>query len=89
MARFLNNTIMSRNSCSGRGGATRGLLAQVETTRKVHWVHVRGHLGDSGNDRVEELVQWGKTARPYARLRALGAEEAGSIRGCCQRTHPI
>eukprot|EP01048_Picozoa_sp_COSAG05_P030360 COSAG05_NODE_10498_length_562_cov_1.105832_1_plen_90_part_01 len=32
---------------------------EVEQKRKVHWVHVRGHSGDGGNDRADELVQWG------------------------------
>ena len=36
----------------------RGLLAQVEKNRTVHWVHVKGHSGDEGNDRADELVQW-------------------------------
>ena len=35
----------------------RGLLAEVEKTRTVHWVHVKGHSGDGGNDRADELVQ--------------------------------
>ena len=56
----------------------RGLLAQVEQKRKVHWVHVRGHSGDGGNDRADELVQWGKRRGPYARLRALGEGEGDS-----------
>eukprot|EP01050_Picozoa_sp_SAG11_P010809 SAG11_NODE_1105_length_5858_cov_3.050009_3_plen_241_part_00 len=45
---------------------TRGLLAQVKQRREVHWVHVRGHSGDGGNDRADELVQWSKEAGPYA-----------------------
>ena len=56
----------------------RGLLAQVEQKRKVHWVHVRGHSGDGGNDRADELVQWGKGSGPYTRLRALGEGEGDS-----------
>ena len=38
----------------------RGLLAEVEKSRTVHWVHVKGHSGDGGNDRADQLVQWGK-----------------------------
>ena len=45
----------------------KSLLAQVEKSRTVHWVHVKGHSGDGGNDRTDELVQWGKEEGPYAR----------------------
>ena len=31
-----------------------------------------------GNDRADELVQWGKEEGPYARLRALGVGEGES-----------
>jgi ribonuclease HI len=35
----------------------RKLLADVEATgRMVHWVHVKGHLADDGNDRADTLV---------------------------------
>lgn len=34
----------------------RGLLAEVEKSRTVHWVHVKGHSGAGGNDRADELV---------------------------------
>ena len=47
----------------------------VERSRTVHWVHVKGHSRDGGNDRANELVQWGKEEGPYARLRALGVGE--------------
>ena len=63
----------------------RGLLAQVQESREVHWVHVRGHSGDGGNDRADELVQWGKEEGPYARLRALGAGEGDSRFGAAIR----
>ena len=39
---------------------------------------VKGHSGDGGNDRADELVQWGKEEGPYARLRALGEGEGES-----------
>ena len=63
----------------------RGLLAEVEKSRTVHWVHVKGHSGDGGNDRADELVQWGKEDGPYARLRALGAGEGDSRFGAAIR----
>ena len=63
----------------------RGLLAEAEKTRTVHWVHVKGHSGDGGNDRADELVQWGKEEGPYARLRALGAGEGDSRFGAAIR----
>ena len=53
----------------------RKLLADVEATgRTVHWVHVKGHSADGGNDRADELVQWGKTGGPYCRVREGGGE---------------
>ena len=51
------------------------LLAEVEESgRAVHWVHVKGHSADGGNDKADERVQWGKEAGPYARLREGGGE---------------
>ena len=51
------------------------LLAEVEESgRAVHWVHVKGHSADGGNDKADEQVQWGKEAGPYARLREGGGE---------------
>ena len=64
----------------------RGLLAQVEENRKVIWVHVKGHSGDGGNDRADELVQWGKEEGPYARLRAIGEGEGESRFGAADKT---
>ena len=56
----------------------RRLLADVEATgRTVHWVHVKGHSADGGNDRADELVQWGKTGGPYCRMREGGGEGEG------------
>jgi hypothetical protein len=43
----------------------------------VHWVHVKGHSADRGNDRAEELVQWGKAGGPYCRVREGGGEGEG------------
>eukprot|EP01052_Picozoa_sp_SAG31_P010129 SAG31_NODE_545_length_14238_cov_15.518849_16_plen_97_part_00 len=37
-------------------------------------MHVKGHSDDGGNDRADELVQWGKEDGPYARLREGGGE---------------
>ena len=48
-------------------------------------MHVKGHSGDGGNDRADELVQWGKEEGPYARLRALGAGEGDSRFGVANR----
>eukprot|EP01052_Picozoa_sp_SAG31_P062695 SAG31_NODE_21666_length_543_cov_32.114865_1_plen_140_part_01 len=40
----------------------RKLLADVTTSgRDIIWVHVKGHSADGGNDRADELVQWGKS----------------------------
>ena len=59
----------------------------MQESRAVHWVHVRGHSGDGGNDRADELVQWGKAKGPYARLRALGEGEGDSRFGEANRSH--
>ena len=45
------------------------LLAEVRTTRNVHFIHVRGHSSDDGNDRADALVQWGKKKPDRSRLR--------------------
>ena len=45
------------------------LLAEVRTTRNVHFIHVRGHSSDEGNDRADALVQWGKKKEERSRLR--------------------
>ena len=51
------------------------LLAEVEASgRVVHWVHVKGHSADGGNDAADERVQWGKGDGPFARLRDGGGE---------------
>ena len=53
----------------------RRLLTEVEATgRVVHWVHVKGHSTDGGNDAADERVQWGKGPGPFARLRNGGGE---------------
>ena len=36
------------------------LLATTSRRRTVHFVHVKGHSGNEGNDRADERVQWGK-----------------------------
>ena len=46
-------------------------LVKEETARRrggLRFIHVRGHSGDDGNDRADELVQWGKQAGPYCRI---------------------
>ena len=45
------------------------LLAEVRTKRNVHFIHVRGHSSDDGNDRADALVQWGKKKPDRSRLR--------------------
>ena len=51
------------------------LLAEVEASgRAVHWVHVKGHSADGGNDAANERVQWGKGDRAFARLWDGGGE---------------
>ena len=34
------------------------LLATISRRRTVHWVHVKGHSDNEGNDSVDEWVQW-------------------------------
>ena len=55
----------------------RKLLAEVEESGwTVHWVHVKGHSADGGNDKADERVQWGKEECLYAWLRDGGGEGA-------------
>ena len=35
----------------------------------MHFIHVRGHSSDDGNDRADALVQWGKKKLDRSRLR--------------------
>ena len=52
---------------------------QVRQQRAVTFVHVKGHSGDPGNDRADELVQWGKhDSDEYARFRVDGTGEGAS-----------
>ena len=51
------------------------LLSAVRAVRTVTFVHVLGHSDDPGNERADELVQWGKQEGPYARLRTDGGWE--------------
>ena len=55
------------------------------TSRKVHWVHIKGHSSDGGNDRADELVQWGKSRGPYCRIRE-GGSEGDSLHGATTMT---
>ena len=46
-------------------------LYREENARRaggVRFIHVTGHSGDSGNDRADLLVQWGKEEGPYCRI---------------------
>ena len=56
------------------------LLKKVREKRDVTFVHVKGHSDDVGNDRADELVQWGKTRGPYSRLRNEGKDGEGDGR---------
>jgi hypothetical protein len=53
------------------------MIREPPASRTVHWVCVKGHLVDGGNDRADELVQWGKGEGPYCRLREGGGEGEG------------
>ena len=51
-------------------------LAAVRETRSVVFVHVLGHSEDPGNERADELVQWGKQDTQNSRLH-IGGEREG------------
>ena len=51
----------------------------------VTFVHVAGHSGDSGNDRADQLVQWGKSSGPYSRMRPEGGDGGGEGDGRMQQ----
>jgi hypothetical protein len=53
----------------------RSALSRLRGKREVTFVHVRGHSGDPGNDRADDLVQWGKTDGPYSRYQDDGTGE--------------
>ena len=38
-------------------------------------MHVKGHSDDPGNDRADDLFQWGKTSGPYTRYQQNGTGE--------------
>ena len=57
----------------------RELLRRARQQRTIEFVHVKGHSGDPGNDRADELVQWGKLeSSEYARFREDGTGEGAS-----------
>jgi len=45
----------------------------------VHFIHVKGHSGNGGNDKADDRVQWGKGDGPYCRFRADGTCEGISV----------
>jgi hypothetical protein len=56
------------------------VLKRVRQTRSVIFIHVKGHSSDVGNDRANELVQWGKSDGPFTRL-GRGISEGPSLIG--------
>ena len=65
-------------------GVGRDLVAaQIE---RCTFIHVKGHSDDGGNDRADELVQWGKEPGPYCRMQLNGeGEEGDSLHGAAKR----
>jgi ribonuclease HI len=53
------------------------LLATTSRWRTVHFVHVKGHSGNEGNDRADERVQWGKDGGPCSHFCKGGGEGPG------------
>ena len=45
----------------------------------VHFIHVKGHSNNAGNDRADDRVQWGKMDGPYCRFRSDGTSEGDFI----------
>ena len=45
----------------------------------VHFIHVKGHSKDKGNDKADERVQWGKDSGPYCRFRSDGSSQGDYI----------
>jgi hypothetical protein len=58
-------------------GGDQELLATTSDRRTVHFVHVKGHSGNEGNDCADERVQWGKDGGSYSRFRKGGGEGPG------------
>ena len=57
-------------------------MRRARQQRTIEFVHVKGHSGDPGNDRADELVQWGKLeSSEYARFREDGTGEGASRLG--------
>eukprot|EP01050_Picozoa_sp_SAG11_P025812 SAG11_NODE_5955_length_1425_cov_2.877828_1_plen_327_part_00 len=64
---------MNRNEVLIRFGQR--LLAQLRQKRNVYFCHVKRHCDNVGNERADQLVQWGKTSGPFSRVRTRGVEE--------------
>ena len=58
---------------------------ETECRSSLSFVHVKGHSSDGGNDRADELVQWGKEPAPYCRLQLGGEGEGESLQGPAKR----
>ena len=52
----------------------------------VHFVHVKGHSEDKGNDKADERVQWGKVTGPFCRFRSDGTSQGDYINSPYQST---
>jgi len=48
---------------------------QLRRQGGVHFIHVKGHSGDEGNDHADDRVQWGKGEGPYCRFALDGSYE--------------
>eukprot|EP01050_Picozoa_sp_SAG11_P008912 SAG11_NODE_807_length_7088_cov_6.548862_6_plen_404_part_00 len=79
-----SNSLCAINQVEGRWRVNRNevlircgqhLLAQLRQKRNVYFCHVKGHCDNVGNEREDQLVQWGKTSGPFSRVRTGGIVE--------------